>query len=80
MVSDQNFSQFYTLGTNWTGGWTYDVPISPLPGPTPCSAMLHDTDLDWASWFPCGDTTYFTIPDLGPNLRERGTVVVDRYR
>ncbi|MBK6831751.1 MAG: hypothetical protein IPG92_13870 [Flavobacteriales bacterium] len=57
--------QFYTLGTNWTGGWTYDVPNLPAGTYAFVRRMLHDMDFDWATG-GCGDTTYFTIPDLGP--------------
>ncbi|MBK7940537.1 MAG: hypothetical protein IPJ87_01420 [Flavobacteriales bacterium] len=39
--------------------------------------MLHDTDFDFA-FGGCGDTTYFTIPDLGPTCGNvSGTVVID---
>ena len=68
---------FANLATNWTVGWTYDVP-NLAPGTYAIvRRMLHDTDFDLFN-FGCGDTTYFTIPDLGPTCGNvSGTVAVD---
>ncbi len=69
--------QFSTLATNWTGGWTYEVPNLAAGTYAFVRRMLHDPDFAFAG-LTCGDTTYFTIPDLGPTCGHiSGTVAVD---
>ncbi|MBK9701041.1 MAG: DUF11 domain-containing protein [Flavobacteriales bacterium] len=68
---------FANLATNWTVGWTYDVPDLAPGTYAIVRRLLHDTDFDFA-FGGCGDTTYFTIPDLGPTCGNvSGTVVID---
>ncbi len=70
-----NFAQY--LSTNWTGGWTYDVPDLAAGTYAIVRRLLHDTDFD-VTFGGCGDTTYFTIPDLGPSCGGvSGSVLVD---
>ena len=65
-----------TMATNWTNGWTYRVP-NLEPG-THMIVRRLTIDPAFAPQFPCGDTTYFTIPDLGPSCGHiSGTVAVD---
>ncbi|MBK8228272.1 MAG: DUF11 domain-containing protein [Flavobacteriales bacterium] len=69
--------QFAALGTNWTGGWTYDVPNLAAGTYAFVRRMLHDPDFDLFG-LGCGDTTYFTVPDLGPTCGHiSGTVAMD---
>ncbi len=72
----ENSTFWNTLATNWTNGWTYHVT-----GLGPGTYMLVrklSIDPDFSMWFPCGDTTYITIPDLGNTCGHiSGTVVLD---
>ncbi|MBK8497776.1 MAG: hypothetical protein IPL52_02895 [Flavobacteriales bacterium] len=73
----QPAQQFNNLATNWTGGWTYDVPDLAAGTYAIVRRLLHDTDFDFA-FGGCGDTTYFTIPDLGPTCGNvSGVVAID---
>ena len=65
------------LATNWTNGWTYDVPDLAAGTYAIVRRLLHDTDFD-LMFGGCGDTTYFTIPDLGPTCGHvSGSVAID---
>jgi uncharacterized repeat protein (TIGR01451 family) len=72
----ENNAFWNTMATNWTDGWTYDVP-NLGPG-THMLVRRLTIDPDFAAQFPCGDTTYITIPDLGPTCGHiSGTVAMD---
>ncbi len=73
----QSVPAFANLATNWTVGWTYDVPDLAAGTYAIVRRMLHDMDFDFA-FQGCGDTTYFTIPDLGPTCGNvSGSVRID---
>ncbi|MBL7951581.1 MAG: T9SS type A sorting domain-containing protein [Flavobacteriales bacterium] len=72
----ENEAFWNSMAMNWTGGAEYDVPD--LGPGTYALVRKISIDPDWAQWFPCGDTTYITIPDLGPTCGYvNGTVALD---
>jgi|GEM_PF-3305853 len=69
-------SQFDSYhATNWTDGWTYNVPG--LAAGTYSLVRRLTYDPNYFGSFPCSDSITFTIPDLGPMCGNvSGTVAV----
>jgi uncharacterized repeat protein (TIGR01451 family) len=60
----QEMPQYENESVNWVGGYTFD--ITGLPAGTYAFVRRLVFDPDYVDNYPCGDTVYMTVPDLGP--------------